>query len=93
MGVKTLTKSEIRRLDMMNQREEIIPQCKKSGNKEETCSRIVNDRIHCTAYIKHEIMWKLGLCALATNVIEMEKKPQEKIRFGQQKQLHKKRNR
>ena len=29
MGVKTFSKSEIRRLDMMNQREEIVPQCKK----------------------------------------------------------------
>jgi len=60
MGVKMLTKSETRRLDMMNQREEIIPQCKKFGDKEESCSRIDKDGIHCSVYIKPEIMWKLG---------------------------------
>jgi hypothetical protein len=93
MGVKTLTKLEIRRLDMMNQREEIVPQCKKYGDKEEFCKRIDSDGIHCSAYIKPEIMWRLGPCALATHVIEMETKAQEKIRIGQQKHSHKRRNR
>lgn len=92
MGVKTLTKSEIRRLDMMNQREKIMPQCRKFGDKEESCSRIDNDGIHCDSYIKPEIMWKLGSCALATHVFEKETKAQEKIRVGQQKSSRKKKN-
>ena len=94
MGVKTFSKSEKRRLDMMNQREEIIPQCKKFGDKEESCKRIDPDGIHCSAYIKPAVMWKLGPCALATHVIAMETKAQEKIRVGQQKgRRRKKKNR
>jgi hypothetical protein len=92
MGAKILTKSEIRRLDIMNQREEIVPRCKKYGDKEESCKRIDPDKIHCSAYIKPEIMWRLGPCALATHVIEMETKAQEKIRVGQQKHSRKRRN-
>jgi hypothetical protein len=87
-----LSKSEIRRLDMMNQREEIVPQCKQYGDKEEPCKRIDLDEIHCSAYIKPEVMWKLGVCALATHVIETETKAQEKIRIGQQKGRRKKKN-
>jgi len=92
MGVKILTKSEIRRLDMMNQREKIVDQCKKYKDSDKSCSRIDKDGIHCSAYIKPEIMWKLGPCALATHVIEMETKAQEKIRVGQQKSRRKKKN-
>jgi hypothetical protein len=92
MGVKTLTKSEIRRLDMMNQREEIVPQCKKYGDKEESCKRIDPDGIHCSAYIKPVVMWKLGPCVLSTHVIAMETKAQEKLRVGQQKTRRKKKN-
>ena len=93
MGVQVLTKSETRRLEMMKDREEIIPQCKKYGDKEESCKRIDPDGIHCSVYIKPAVMWKLGPCALATHVIEMETKAQEKIRVGQQKSRRKKKNR
>lgn len=75
---------------MMEDREEIVSQCKKFGDKEESCKRIDQDGIHCSAYIKPEVMWKLGSCALATHVIEMETKAQEKIRIGQQKGRKKK---
>ena len=89
MGVKSLTKSEIRRLDMMNQREEIVEQCNEYKDSDKSCSRI--DGVYCSAYIKPEIMWKLGPCALATHVIERETKAQEKIRVGQQKLVVKRR--
>ena len=92
MGVKKFSKSEIRRLDMMNQREEIVPQCKQYKDKEDSCKRIDSDGIHCTVYIKPEVMWKLGPCALATHVIAMETKAQEKVRIGQQKGRRKKKN-
>jgi len=93
MGVQMLSKSEIRRLDMMNKREEIVPQCKKYKDKEGSCSRIDGDGIYCSVYIKPEVMWKLGPCALATHVIAKETKAQEKVRVGQQKSRRKKKNR
>jgi len=86
MGVKIFSKSEKRRLDMMGKREEIVPQCKKYKDKEESCSRIDDDGIHCSAYIKPALMWKLGPCALSTHTVIKETKAQEKIRIGQQKQ-------
>jgi len=90
MGVKILSKSEKRRLDMLNQRKEIIPQCKKFKDKEGSCSRIDEDGIHCSVYIKPKIMWKLGPCPLATHVVIRETK-NDKIRVGQQKSRRKRR--
>lgn len=40
----------------------------------------------CSVYISPEKAWRLGNCLLASH-LEIEDKPKEKVRVGQQKQL------
>jgi len=54
------------------------------------CNKVHEDGKHCIAYIKPAIFWRYDkVCPLANHIKLDEKKPQEKVRVGQQKQKKK----
>jgi len=56
----------------------------------EGCGRVDHkDKSRCTAYKFPWMMWRLGICPLATHVEVAVKKTKTKVRVGQQKQKKK----
>lgn len=77
MTNKKIGREEARRL-LLAQRTPIVEKCK-------GCDRIEEDGKLCSAYLFPNKQWRLGICGLATHVVDRVEGKQDKVRIGQQK--------